>query len=206
MRQRPGAIDDLTVDWGSSGATIGVRILDGDTEVAARETGFVESADVEGFYVLADYEFPSTLGTFDLVYDDDAGAAGEGHVAIEELIVTGEPYDPDTYGNVDELFRILKIRTPSAEQTAAGERVLAAASGEIDSEIDLAADVVLAGWQVSLATEVALERAAELWKEQETQFGLVGIGSEMGPVRIGNNTWEKYAMKLAPLKNQWGLA
>lgn len=113
----------------------------------------------------------------------------------------------DTYATVDELARILKVRAPSADQVTALGRVLLMATGEIDSEIDLAAGAdALAGWQIALVTEVCLERGAELWKEQEVQFGLVGIGTEFGPTRIARDTWDKYALKLAPLKNQWGLA
>ena len=50
-----------------------------------------------------------------------------------------------------------------------------------------------------------LERAAELWKLQEVQFGVV-LGTEFGPTHIARNTWDKHAYTLAPLKCQWGLA
>jgi hypothetical protein len=110
------------------------------------------------------------------------------------------------YATSAELARILKIRTPTADQSVALTRVLVAAAGEINAEIDRAEDDPIAGWQLSLAAEVNLERAAELWKEQEVQFGLVGVGSEFGATRISTNTWEKYAYKLAPLKGQWGIA
>src|SRR5262245_8509384 len=39
------------------------------------------------------------------------------------------------YATTAELFRTLKIRQPSEEQTNAAERVLAAAAGEINAEI-----------------------------------------------------------------------
>ena len=60
---------------------------------------------------------------------------------------------------------------------------------------------VLAG----MPDSVNLERAAELWKLQEVQFGMV-LGSEFGAVHIARNTWDKHAYTLAPLKRQWGLA
>jgi hypothetical protein len=115
------------------------------------------------------------------------------------------------YATVDELARILKLDRgagPTAAQTVSLARVLSAAAGEINSEIDLASDAdPLAGWQLALATEVNLERAAELWKEQEVQFGiLVGGGIDAGATYISRNTWERYANKLAPLKGQWGFA
>lgn len=115
------------------------------------------------------------------------------------------------YADTDELFRVLKVRgTPTSEQTAAAERCLEAAAGEIDSEIDLAADVTLEPWQLELVTAVNLERAAEWWAQQEIHFGIVlsgdtALGGGVGE-RIARDTWERHALKLAPLKNQWGLA
>lgn len=112
-----------------------------------------------------------------------------------------------SYGSVIELFRILKIRTPSAEQTTAAERVLLAAAGEINSEVDLASTDSLSGWQIALATEVCLERAVEHWRQQEAPFGLIPLGGEMGGAeRTARDSWERHAHKLAPLKGQWGLA
>lgn len=112
-----------------------------------------------------------------------------------------------SYGSVSELFRILKIRSPSAEQTTAAERVLLAAAGEINAEIDLADDASLAGWQHALATEVCLERAVEHWRQQEAPFGLMPLGGEIGGAeRTARDSWDRHAHKLAPLKNQWGLA
>jgi hypothetical protein len=82
-----------------------------------------------------------------------------------------DPDDSPTYSSVGELARILKIRDPSDEQHAALRRVLVAAAGEINSEIDLAEGESLSGWQLALAAQVNLERAAELWKLQEVQLG-----------------------------------
>lgn len=206
MRQKPGATDELFIDWGTTGATIGATILDGeDTVVAARQTGFVEDGD--GGYVLADYVFPDTKGTYRIRYDDNAGAGGVGHVAFEDLTITsstGEPFDGDTYGTVAELFRLLKILSPTDAQTEAAERVLTMATGEIDSELGREDDDPIAGWEVSLAAEVCLERAVELWRE--TPFGIVGIDSDIGGTHTARNTWERYAHKLAPAKRSWGLA
>jgi hypothetical protein len=157
--------------------------------------------------VLADYVFPSDRGTYRIRYDNDGGTAAVGHVVWEDLTITsstGEPFDGDFYGTVDELFRLLKITNPTASQTDAGERVLIAATGEINAEIDLPDDDVVTGWQISLATEVCLERAVELWRA--APFGIVGIDSEFGATHTSRNTWERYAHMLAPLKGQWGLA
>lgn len=110
------------------------------------------------------------------------------------------------YADSDELARILKIRNPTTAQTDAMDRVLDAATREIDAEIDLAADVALDSEQTALATQVCLRRAAELWFAQEVPLGVTGIGSEFGTTHLARNSWDKHAFDLAPLKNQWGLA
>lgn len=110
------------------------------------------------------------------------------------------------YADTTELARVLNIRVPSDNQEAAFDRVIEAATMRIDSEIDLAADASLDGGQIALAEQVCLAYAAELWKFQEVQFGLVGIGSEVGATFVPRDLWEKYAIQLEPLKNQWGLA
>lgn len=108
------------------------------------------------------------------------------------------------YTTTEELQRLLKINTPTSEQTAAMVRVITMAAVEIDSEIDRAEDDEdLTADQLLLAEEVNLERAVELWGE--TPWGIVGI-AELGGVHTSKNTWERYAHKLAPLKTQWGIA
>src|SRR5688572_31366640 len=111
------------------------------------------------------------------------------------------------YADTTELARILKIRTPSDEQEAAMDRVLEAASGEIDTYVDLAeGESFTAAWQIALLEQVNLERAAELWKLQEVQLGVI-LGSEaFGPVHIARDSFAKHAITLSPLKNQWGFA
>lgn len=111
------------------------------------------------------------------------------------------------YADSEELIRLLKLRNVTAAQQEALDRVLEVAAGEIDAEINLAADVTLEGWQLDLVTEVNLERAVEHWRQQEAPFGLLELSGAMGGVeRTARDTWERHANKLAPLKNQWGLA
>lgn len=111
-----------------------------------------------------------------------------------------------SYGSVSELFRILKIRTPSAEQTVAAQRVLLASAARVNSEIDLAEGSTLSGPKMALATEVCLEYACDLWRMQEVQIGLVGIGSEVGATYVARDLWEKHAISLEPCKDQFGFA
>lgn len=108
------------------------------------------------------------------------------------------------YAEVEELFRLLNVRNASTAQTAAAERVLDAATAEIDAELDLAADAVVDPSLLPLLEQVNLDRAMELW--QTMPFGITGLGSELGPVHLARNSWDKHAYNLAPAKNQWGLA
>ena len=210
MRRTPGQIDQLFLDAGQTGLTVGARVLDNEgATTIARTTGFVEFPAGSGLYYLDPFTFPDDRGTYTVLYDWDAGTAAPGFTATEDLEITstaGEPFVGDTYATTTELFRILKIRTPSAEQTTAGERVLTAATYEIDQELDLDDDDVLAGAEVSLVEQVCLQRAAELWALQEVPLGFVGIGSEFGASRLARDSWAKYAVTLGPAKRQWGFA
>lgn len=112
--------------------------------------------------------------------------------------------DSVAYATVEEFFPRVNVRgAGTAAQIAQAERVLAAAAGEIDSELDRAGDA-LQGWQLELAKEVNLERAEEHWSA--SAFGIVGLGGELGSSFTARDSWERYALKLAPLKEQWGLA
>jgi len=109
------------------------------------------------------------------------------------------------YGTTDELARILKITNPSIDQVTAMTRVLTMASVEIDKEIDLDADTTLTSDELLLVEEVALERAQEHWRDEQAAFGILGLG-DTGPIYTAKNSWERYAFKLAPIKDQWGIA
>lgn len=212
MRVKPGSTHAIWEEWGATGATLGVKLSASDgSDAVARTTGFVEDETGSGVYLLTEFTFPDELGDYQLIFDDNGGDYTDpARVSTRQVTVTSsapdEDFDGDTYATVDELFRILKIRNPSAEQSAAGERVLVAAAGEINSEIDLADGEALAGWQVALAAEVNLERAVEHWRQQEAPFGLIGLGAEMGGAFASTDTWGRHAHKLAPLKSQWGIA
>jgi hypothetical protein len=210
MQRRPGQTDQLFVDWGVSGvaASLGARVLDleGATTIA-RTTGFVEAVSGSGLYYLEDFTFPEDAGSYVIVYDD--GSTDPGHTASEELEVTssiGEPFSGDTYADTDELFRVLKIRQPTTEQELAAMRVLAAATFEIDHELERPDDDPLVGSEVSLAQVVCLERAVEHWKQEETPWGLVGNGLDGTASFIARDTFSRHAETLAPMKRRWGIA
>jgi len=211
LRVKPGTIHDLFEEWGVTGATLGVRLDDnqGATSVA-RVTGFVESPAGSGIYYLSAFTFPDTAGDYVLIFNDDATTYAPDHVSTRAVTVTSSApegdYDGTTYATAEELLAILNVRTPSTAQSTKADRVLLAAAGEINRELDLSDNQALDGFGVALASQVNLARAAELWKEEEIQFGILGIGSEVGTTYIARDTWDKHAIKLATLKGQWGLA
>ena len=211
MRVKPGTTHDLYEEWGVTGATLGVRLDDnqGNTTVA-RVTGFVESPAQSGIYYLSAFTFPDDAGDYVLIFNDDGTTYDAAHVSTRPVVVTSSApdgdFDGDTYATTDELLAILNVRSASAAQIAKAERVMLAAAGEINRELDLSAVQALDGFGVAMAAQVNLARAAELWKEEEIQFGILGIGSEVGTTYIARDTWDKHAIKLATLKGQWGFA
>jgi hypothetical protein len=109
------------------------------------------------------------------------------------------------YATTDELARILKLRAPTVEQSAAMLRVLTTAALEIDSELGRAG--MFGTPYPPLVIQVNLERAVEHWQQQEAAFGIIGLGGAEGfSVRTARDTWDRHAHKLAPLKDTWGLA
>lgn len=115
------------------------------------------------------------------------------------------------YTTTDELTRILKLRNVSDDQQAALIRVLTTAQVEIDSEIDLADDTTLTAGQLQLAASVQLDRAADLWRHTESIPGVTSVLGDGGeytanPGRYIRYSWERYAQRLAPLKDQWGIS
>lgn len=115
------------------------------------------------------------------------------------------------YTTTDELARILKLRNVSDDQQAALVRNLTAALVEIDKEIDLADGVELTDDELQLAASVQLDRGADLWRHTESVAGMTGLLGDSGeytanPGRYIRYSWERYAQRLAPLKDQWGVA
>lgn len=120
---------------------------------------------------------------------------------------------PAGFIETDELARVLKIRSPTEAQEIALQRCIDTARLEIISELDLAdpdaADLENYGLVddgLSLVTEVNLERAIEHWKQEEASFGIIGIGVDLVATRMPTDPWERHALKLQPLKEQWGIA
>lgn len=112
-----------------------------------------------------------------------------------------------TYATVDELFRVLKLRNPTDAQIAAAEEKIATATLEINAEIDFAADTPPpSGQALALVHSVCIDRAADLWRHTESIPGIAGVLDDalaQPPLRY---SWERYAQRLATIKDQWGIA
>lgn len=151
--------------------------------------------------------FTTELGTaedlwYRVVFVDGTGDTTQPSLPIQNLQTATTP-TIGFYATTSELFRILKIRAPSPEQETAAQRCLDSAALEIDHELGIAEPYSLAP---ALVSEVNLERAVEHWQQQETPFGILGIGSDNGAVYSARDSWDRHALKLAPLKEQWGIA
>jgi len=106
----------------------------------------------------------------------------------------------EPYATVDELAQLLRV-DPDQRHSAL-RRVLVSAAEEIDAELDRASAFTTVP---ALVVEVNLERAVEHWQQMQSPFGVMGLGSEV-PQRIGRDSWDRHAHKLAPLKEAWGIA
>jgi hypothetical protein len=191
------------------------RIDEADTSLGDSVTGdwlTIDTVDLDPVDADPSLPQPHTITTelasdtaglwYRIVFLDASGDFGLPTTPVQN-VVSATPY-----ATIGELARILKLRPPrpTDAERAAMERVLITAAGEIDAEVNRAADLPLAGWELALAAEVNLERAVEHWRQQESPFGIIGLGAEFGATHTARDSWERHAHKLAPLKGQWGLA
>jgi hypothetical protein len=181
--------DSVTGDW-STIDTVALDPVDTDPSLPQPHTITTELAS-------------STAALwYRIVFLDATGDFGQPTTPVQN-VVSATPY-----ATIAELARILKLRPPrpTDAERAAMERVLITSAGEIDAEVDRPADNPLAGWELALATEVNLERAVEHWQQQETPFGIIPLGIDLGATHTAANSWKRHAEKLAPLKRQSGIA
>jgi hypothetical protein len=129
------------------------------------------------------------------------------------------------YVGVDELARVLRLRQPSEAQGTAMQRVIDVSAGEINRCIGTSwPDATLASFPfagttdpdgnyvdvpdplaAALVVEVNLERAVEHWQQQESPFGVIGLGESV-PTVTAKDSFDRHAAKLAPLIRSWGIA
>lgn len=128
-------------------------------------------------------------------------ADGSGNISAPSIPAQNSELLTTPYASVDELARLVKV--DAVARRDALERVLLAASAEIDHEVG---NLIPYSTPPSLAVEVCLERAVEHWQQAQSPFGLIGAGGVESPAFASSNSWERHAVKLAPLKLVWGLA
>jgi hypothetical protein len=54
-------------------------------------------------------------------------------------------------------------------------------------------------------SQINLERAVEHWKQEQSPFGIIGLGDDLAMYTM-RDSWDRHAHKLAIFKNDWGLA
>ena len=86
-----------------------------------------------------------------------------------------------SYAGTAELAQKLHLRSVSAEQGTALQRVLDSAAYEINSECNGSGTVDFGTPYPALAIEVNIERAVEHWQQQESAFGILGLGADSVP-------------------------
>ncbi len=109
------------------------------------------------------------------------------------------------FATATELFRVLKVRQPSQDQTDAADGYLLTAAVEIMSEIDLT-DMELSEGEVAVCKSVNLDRAADLWRHTESAPGILGIVDESVAAPPGRYSWARYRARLSVVKVKWGIA
>jgi hypothetical protein len=110
------------------------------------------------------------------------------------------------YAQVQELSTLLRIERPTQLQLEGMQRTLDAAAEEIDWELEYSPEFPAPDPPPALVVEVNLERAVEHWRQTQSPFGVIGVGGEGIPVVAARDSWYRHARKLAPLKQQWGIA
>jgi hypothetical protein len=135
-----------------------------------------------------------------VVFVDATGDVSQPTTPVQN--VAGSTVTTDVYATSDELFRRLKVRTPTVDQQAAATRVLGAAAGEINAR--MGRQTGLAHWELQLVAEVNLDRAEELWNEGEVPFGAIGLDNPSGPVFLSRKS--RALAKLNVLQQSWGVA
>ncbi len=113
--------------------------------------------------------------------------------------------DVTPFTDATELFRVLRVRQPSQDQTDAANRVILVAAQEIMDEIDLSSLELTAG-DVAVCESVNLDRAADLWRHTESAPGVLGVVDEFASSTPGRYSWGRYAARLSVVKDKWGIA
>jgi hypothetical protein len=109
------------------------------------------------------------------------------------------------YAGTEDLARVLRLQGITGAQGTALDTALEAAWYEINSECNGSGTVEFGTPYPALAVEVNLDRAVEHWKQNQSPFGIVGLGADTIPMAVARDSWERHAQKLAPLRD-WSKA
>jgi hypothetical protein len=133
---------------------------------------------------------------------DDFDGTSMPTTAFQNTGVASQPY-----ATTDDLFRVLKVRTPTDDQTVAAQGDLDTATLEINAELDWADDHTPAtSDQLDLMKNVCINRAADLWRHRESIPGVLGGLDDVMPTAPGRYSFARYVAMLSPLKDQWGVS
>jgi len=140
---------------------------------------------------------------YTVTFLDGASGASTATTPVQNTTSGSTPY-----ATVDDLFRVLKVRGGGTEdQIEAAQGDLDTATLEINAEIDRPASASpLTSEELELVKGVCIDRAADLWRHRESVPGVLGGLDDVAQPTTGRYSWERYAQRLAPLKQQWGLA
>ncbi len=150
---------------------------------------------------LTTYEASDTPGKWYRIVWQDALA----HQSMPTAPIQQLGNDVTPFTTSDELFRVLRVKTPSTEQTAQADQLLLAAAQEIMDEIDLS-NLELTAGDVAVCASVNLDRAADLWRHTESAPGVLGVVDEFQSSTPGRYSWSRYAARLSVVKDKWGIA
>jgi len=132
---------------------------------------------------------------------------GGGNVSLTSTPIQNLEFPAAAYATASELFRILKINSPTPAQEGAAQGDLDAATIEINSFIDWSDDHAPATpEQLELLRGVCLDRAADLWRHRESAAGILGITDEVVQAGTGRYSFARYTSRLTRLKDRWGIA
>jgi hypothetical protein len=150
--------------------------------------------------------FTTDLGTADELWYRIVFLDADASTGLPTIPVQNIEDDMPAFAPIGELYPILNIRTPTDSQQAKAGRMMSAAAYEIRQELDFVDGVIdLSAGGLNLCAMVNLGRAAELWKQEETQLGIM-LGIDQGSVYVGTDTWKRWSVMLAPAKDQFGFA
>jgi hypothetical protein len=115
--------------------------------------------------------------------------------------------DRPVYASVAELALLLRVNATSRHNSLM--RVLKTAAQEIDDEVgatDINGYTTPYSNPPPLARQVNLERAVEHWQQEQSPFGIIGLGEVAGATHTPRDSWDRHAHKLAGLRAVFPIA